>query len=220
MGKVKDMNGFKTGKCTVLEYAGLSSDKKALWKCLCEYGNLFTATGKLLRSGSVVSCGCYRLSVLKKQGSLNKRHGDAGLVDSRLYRIWHGMKKRCNARNNREAKNYGDKGISYAKEWENYEKFKSWALLNGYDDSLTLDRIDCKGNYTPINCRWATMQIQQNNRSNTVFVEYKGKLKARAMLAKELGVSNQALFYRVRHGIPLDAPYKKQTQTKEDLNKE
>ena len=59
------------------------------------------------------------------------------------------------------------------------------------------------------------MQIQQNNRSNTVFVEYKGELKARAMLARELGVSNQTLLYRIKHGIPLDTPYKKQTQTKQ-----
>lgn len=126
-----------------------------------------------------------------------------------IYRIWHGMKKRCNARNNKEAKNYGDKGISYDASWESYLVFRIWALENNYSDTLTLDRIDCFGDYTPENCRWVDMKIQQNNRSNTVYVEYNGEIVPRAILASKLGLTNQGLIYRLKHNIPLDAPKKK-----------
>ena len=215
MGKIKDMLDFKTDYITVLKYVGLSNDKKALWECMCKCGNIFYTTGKSLRNKSVTSCGCKRLYILKEQGRKNKTHGDAGIIDTRLYRIWHGMKKRCNARNNREAKNYGDKGITYATSWESYPIFKEWALKNGYSDTLTLDRIDCTGNYTPKNCRWVDMKVQQNNRSNTVYVKYRDEIKPRAILAKELGLTNQGLIYRLKNNIPLDKP--KKFIKKEDL---
>ena len=59
----------------------------------------------------------------------------------RLYTILAGMKQRCFYKNNIEYKNYGGKGITICEEWLDYESFRRWALQNGYQDGLTIDRM-------------------------------------------------------------------------------
>jgi hypothetical protein len=71
---------------------------------------------------------------------------------------------------------YGAKGISVCPEWDkSFETFRDWAMKNGYADSLTIDRIDPHGDYSPYNCRWVTQKVQQNNRSNNIYLTYKGQ---------------------------------------------
>ena len=77
------------------------------------------------------------------------KHGDRY---SRLYRTWINMRARCN--NPRDSKyiNYGDRGISICNEWDEYDEFKKWAISNGYNEALTIDRVNVNGNYEPSNC--------------------------------------------------------------------
>lgn len=83
----------------------------------------------------------------------------------RIYKIWQGMRQRCNNPNDKDYANYGGRGIRVCEEWDNSSKeFVKWALANGYDATLTIDRIDCDGDYRPDNCRWATMTQQQRNK--------------------------------------------------------
>lgn len=74
----------------------------------------------------------------------------------RLYRTWTNMRARCNNPNERDYKYYGKIGVSICTEWDNYIDFEIWAINSGYNDSLTIDRIDVLGNYTPENCEWVS----------------------------------------------------------------
>ena len=87
---------------------------------------------------------------------------------SRLHNIWHGMKQRCLNKNATGYNNYGGRGISIYKEWLQYRNFKEWSLNNGYNDTLSIDRIDTNGNYEPNNCRFVDSFVQLNNTTRNV----------------------------------------------------
>jgi len=123
------------------------------------------------------------------------------LVESktRLYRIWSHMKNRCNSPNSDNYKRYGYRGIKVCDEWNNsFKSFKTWALANGYDDNLTLDRKDNNGNYEPDNCRWITLIEQQKNRSNSTI--FNGKVTTLTELSQLTGIPRTTLSKRLRKG--------------------
>lgn len=132
--------------------------------CDCACGNKdILRTGENLRSSrSIHSCGCIKNELIR---DANTKHGDSHRSNwNRLYRIWSLMKNRCNNQSTPAYKDYGLRGICVCDQWKTYENFRSWAYSNGYDDCLTIDRIDVNGNYCPENCRWIPMASQSGNR--------------------------------------------------------
>jgi hypothetical protein len=76
------------------------------------------------------------------------------------------MIDRCSNPRSGNWRRYGARGIDVSDEWRgSFVAFRDWALSNGYGESLSIDRIDNDGNYTPANCRWVTPQAQANNRT-------------------------------------------------------
>jgi len=86
-----------------------------------------------------------------------------GMTKSRLYRAWQHMKDRCINEKAINYKDYGGRGIGICDEWLDFETFALWALNNGYEDNLSIDRIDNDKGYCPENCRWATWSQQRTN---------------------------------------------------------
>lgn len=97
------------------------------------------------------------------------------MKNTKLYSIWNEMRCRCNNPNDKNYKRYGAKGISVCEEWNNFRNFYPWAFANGYQEGLSIDRIDPAGDYEPSNCRWVTLKEQQRNRGNNVKLSHDGK---------------------------------------------
>lgn len=147
----KNLTGRRFGKLTVITRCGTHKSGRALWLCQCDCGNEHIAKASDLLRGSTSSCGCNR--------------GSHHMTGSRLYRIWNGMKTRCYYPHNDNYSYYGGRGISICDEWrENFETFMQWSLSNGYNDELSIDRINVEGDYEPENCRWVDWKTQCNNR--------------------------------------------------------
>ena len=92
------------------------------------------------------------------------KHDESSNGQTRLYKILANMKQRCYNENNPSYVDYGANEIEVCDEWKNsFESFREWAMSNGYEDNLKIDRIENDGNYEPINCRWTTQNIQSQN---------------------------------------------------------
>lgn len=73
--------------------------------------------------------------------------------------------------NRPRAKDYIGRGITMCEEWNDWNAFKSWAISNGYSDTLSIDRIDNNKGYCPQNCRWVDAKTQGENKRNNIVVE-------------------------------------------------
>lgn len=173
-----------------------------LYECRCDCGDYTVARGSALKSGRKKSCGCL---------CRDRLHG---LNKTRLYRIWSNMIQRCTNPKHDSFKRYGKRGITVCDEWRNdFLVFHQWALESGYDDSLSIDRVDnCKG-YYPENCRWATSQEQTDNRRNgkpkgsNHNITYNGQTKSISAWSRELGINQNTLRGRIIRGWSIEKAF-------------
>lgn len=88
-----------------------------------------------------------------------------GMSRTNIYTRWIDMKKRCNNPKNKEYHNYGARGIKVCSEWDNdFLKFYNWSIDNGFEESLSIDRINVNLGYSPSNCKWIPMNLQGINK--------------------------------------------------------
>lgn len=183
--------GKKFGMLTVnraVHHVCNNGSKCWYWEVTCDCGNVKEMNPRWLIHGSTVSCGCYR----KTKPSATKTHGDS---HKPLHDIWCGIRKRC-----KNHPRYSGRGISVCDEWSAYENFKAWALENGYEDGLTIDRIDVNGNYCPENCRWVPLAEQARNRTTTFWVDYEGRRMSLAEAAELAGLPYKQVHLRIKKG--------------------
>ena len=128
-----------------------------------------------------------------------------GKTNTRLFSIWTNMHTRCHNKNNAKYKNYGARGIRICSEWEkDFMSFYDWSMENGYDDELTIDRVNNDGDYEPSNCRWVTQKIQQNNRTSNRLITHNGKTQTMQQWAIEKGIKYTTLRMRIEYGWSVD----------------
>ena len=190
MGKFIDLTGRRFGRLVALERAANTASGNRRWLCQCDCGQTVIIGAADLRSGHSKSCGCLRRE-------LSTRHG---LARDRIHRIWRCMIRRCFDSKHGNFHNYGGRGITVCEEWRHsFEAFARWAFDTGYNESLTLERIDTNKPYSPKNCCWATMKEQQRNRRNNRLV----KGKPLAQWAEEARIPFNKLSRRLRSGKSL-----------------
>lgn len=193
--KLIDLTGQRFGKLVVIDRAE-SRGKQTMWNCLCDCGNKTVAFGGHLKDGHTKSCGCQRKNAC---GNNFRTHG---MSDTHLYYIWYDMKVRCYYRQNNNYHNYGGRGITVCDEWLNsFEAFRDWALQNGYQDGLSIERIDVNGNYCPANCCFITMAKQALNKRDNHLVDYYGELLPISEAARRSGIDPHTISKRIQYGF-------------------
>lgn len=202
----KNLEGNTFGRWTVLYEVEPKIDKRnkriRYWMCRCECGNEKPVQGHSLINGKSKSCGCLHSEIMQDVGHNNKSHG---LSDTRLYRIYNHIINRCYNKNDNRYDNYGGRNIRVCEDWlSSFEKFADWAVSNGYDDELSIDRIDVNLNYCPENCRWTDKYTQANNKTNTKVYTFNGETHSIAEWSRIVNIPYKKLWKRFSLGWDIE----------------
>lgn len=194
MGKIVDLTGQRFGRLTVVSCAGRTSSRQAKWRCICDCGNITIVSGGNLRSGNTTSCGCSR---------------KGKCIDKHLYFTWRDMRQRCSLPHHPSYCNYGARGIIVCDEWnQSFENFQSWAYKHGWSpdihSTITIDRVDNDGPYSPENCRFTDRWTQANNRRCTKYLTLNGRTKSISAWSRETGICQSTLYRRLDMGWPVE----------------
>lgn len=195
--RFKDLSGNDYGYLHVDKYYGKDGRGHLYYWCTCKCGNRILVRATHLQSGVSKSCGCLMSEETSKRCHINKYGTKHNLHGTRLYYSWSNMIQRCTNPNNRYYAEYGARGIKVCEEWKNASNFINWALSNGYNDTLTIDRIDFNGDYCPENCRWVGLKVQENNKSVNNYVQYDRWVFPVTIWAEITGIKRATLYYRI-----------------------
>jgi hypothetical protein len=195
MKKGIDITGQKFGRWTALSFSHRSKGGHWAWNCKCDCGTEAKILGTRLIKGKTTSCGCY-----KREWSKEK-HTTHGMRHHKLYPVYDSMKRRCYNPNDKGYINYGGRGITVCDEWlTDPSTFFKWAFLSGYEEGLSIDRINNDGNYEPGNCRWASRSEQLNNTRVNHLITFNGETHTITQWSRITGINKGTLRDRIEAG--------------------
>lgn len=195
MAKQIDLIGQRHGRLVCVDYLGLKERadgrRNRMWRCICDCGNEKVVSTN--QFGIIRSCGCLTGDVAHDR--LYKGR------NKRLYSVLLRMKDRCYDPVSPYYHNYGGRGIKVCEEWlgdNGIDNFEKWALSHGYTEGLTIERINNNADYSPDNCKWATMKEQSNNKRNNVRIEIDGKSQTLTQWCEQYDVPYSRVRVRVQ----------------------
>lgn len=185
-----DLTGQRFGRFIVLgeaerKYVGNGGNIRML-RCKCDCGNIVIKRRSAVIKGDTRSCGCLNRDISYARA----RHH---MTNTRIHHCWSSMLARCG-----KHKDYLN--VSVCEGWKVFENFYKWSMENGYQDDLSIDRIDPYGNYEPSNCRWTSMKVQQNNKRNNRYFTIDGVTHTMSEWADIYNVPYRLVKGRIRIG--------------------
>lgn len=192
MSKEKDFTGKTINSVYVISKSRVEHTKynvRVYWECRClKCGNVFEVRGDSL-SGKRLIKTCPHCA----------KNTCRGLSKTRIHAIWTTMLQRCNNENNPVYHSYGGRGIKVCERWLDFNNFYD-DMIGSYSDNLTIDRIDCNGDYCKENCRWATRTQQGRNTRKCLRIKYHGQEKCLSEWCESLGLPYGTIKSRLRRG--------------------
>lgn len=170
-------------------------DGHKLWRIRCkECGREFIRGSNLVKAPSKITYNCFHKRITGQDVKY-----DNHWKNPRIMKIYYGILARCFNEDNKDYHSYGAKGILVYQDWlDNPTHFEDWALANGYEDNLTIDREDETKDYCPDNCRWITLEENARWKSTTNRINVDGEIKTGLQWAKYLGFSQNVINNYIR----------------------
>ncbi|MGG1486941.1 hypothetical protein ABEI56_23245 [Peribacillus castrilensis] len=192
--------GQTFNELTVLEEAERSKNGQRRLKCQCSCGSIKDYDAHKVKKGHTKSCGCKRTKYIAEARTTH----DGRLT--LLYSKWSGIKRRCFNPNDSHYPDYGGRGITICDEWkDDFATFQEWSYANGYNDTLSIERMDVNKGYEPSNCKWIPTIYQAWNKQNSVRLIYKGEVQPMALVAQLENIEHKTLssrYYRFKQRNP------------------
>lgn len=212
-----DISGLRYGRLLVISYAGVAKNGGSMWLCRCDCGKEAAFNSGHLRHGGTKSCGCLLSEwassmganrdfiAIRSERAATHGHKRKSKV-SVEYKTWLGMKRRCYDEKFKDYPNWGGRGIRVCERWLH-------SFVNFLEDmgprpagKYSIDRKESDKDYSPENCRWATVQEQgAENRRGLTKIEIDGVLfHSIGHACRHFGVKLTTAHYRIKAGIPIE----------------
>lgn len=205
---MQDLTNRRFHRLVCQEMVGHNKWNRRLWRCQCDCGSSYVVNENALKKNNTKSCGCLNREKRAERGRTTIQAAIIARTThrctrSRLHRIWKGMKTRCYNPRVDNFKNYGGRGVTVCEEWKgDFRSFRQWALINGYRDDLSIERIDNNSGYCPSNCTWATRTDQNRNKRNNLRIEIDGRCLTAHQWSEIYGISPELIGDRILKGWP------------------
>ena len=172
-----------------------------LWRCHCgaEFERDAVAVKLAARRIGRTSCGCLHIAACRANGKANATHGLAK-SRKRLYDVHRQMMSRCYNARSKDFPCYGARGIYVTVPWHSVATFMEWADESGYNEGLTIERVDVNGHYEPGNCTWIPNELQAHNTRRVRFLTFQGETLHISEWARRQAIHIQTVLRRLRAG--------------------
>lgn len=232
--RILDLVGYKFSHLTVTEYAGYDHNRKMhYWYCDCDCNGPNSKHIKIselnLLQNHTTSCGCEAIRIRSNPYIYEFEHRTGlPLFGTQIYDSWCVMHKRCFDPNHENYIHYHDKGITICNEWlrsiigynENNSpiysddfsgliRFAEWSYFtpSGYNPNIldiSINRINNDIGYSPNNCIWCDMFLQQSYRTDNSIIDFYEAEYTVAAIARKFNLDKDFVKNRIKYGWPIE----------------
>ena len=188
---MSNITGHQSGQLTALRLFGRNKWGQRVWLVRCACGKHKKLTPREFLQNR--SCGCTKSALCKAAATIH------GASKTKLYGTWLRIRNRCYLKSDKAWKNYGGRGITVCKKWNN--SFSAFAADMGpsYKTGLTIERVNNNKGYSPSNCAWIPLPAQARNRRSTRWLQSPWGTLTAAECAGRLGINRGAMCRRMQN---------------------